>query len=293
MVKFTRVEGVNGISLGKINAVVQDKQGFIWLADQNNASVIRYDGYRMVGYRNDPFNDNSLGPAFPETLFADSTGIIWIGLLGMGLDRLDPVTDSFTHYRHRPGDPRSLSNDTVNAIFIDHKGLFWIGTKNGLNLFDHKTGTFTRFHYDANDPNSLSNDHVRSIYEDRTGTIWIGTGFAWEPDNEGGLNRFYRETGKFQRFKHEPDNPYSLIDNKVRAVYEDSRGNFWVGTRNNVLHRMDRATGRFKRYPYSPGVAGPLSSPLHKTDNKFDHISFITEDAEGALWIGTVYSGIL
>ena len=157
-VKFNLVKGINGI-----NAVAQDPQGFMWFADQNNAELVRYDGYKMVSYRNDPFNDNSLGGDHLETLLADSAGIIWIGFGGMGLDRFDPGTGRFTHYRHRPNDSSSLSNDTVSVVFKDRKGILWVGTNGGLNRFDDKTGTFTQYLHDPKNRNSLSNDLIRSI----------------------------------------------------------------------------------------------------------------------------------
>ena len=55
---------------------------------------------------------------------------------------------------------------------------------------------------------------------------------------DGGLNRFDRTTGKFIRYLHDPVNPNSLASNKVKAMFEDSKGNFWVGTAGNGLHIM-------------------------------------------------------
>jgi len=36
--------------------------------------------------------------AYPETIYADPRGFIWIGFYGMGLDRFDPRTEEFIHY---------------------------------------------------------------------------------------------------------------------------------------------------------------------------------------------------
>ena len=39
------------------------------------------------------------------------------------------------------------------------------------------------------------------VYEDRQGIIWVGTGSVWDGSggetDEGGLNRFDKETGRF------------------------------------------------------------------------------------------------
>ena len=291
-VKFIQVTGTNGVSLGKINSIVQDKYGFIWLSDQSNRCIIRYDGNRMTRYQNDPRNPNSLGGFYPECLFPDSSGNIWIGFYGMGLDKFDPVTRQFTHYRHNKNDPGSLSNDTVNALLVDHLGNTWVGTFGGLDLLNEKTGTFTHYRYKADDPSSLSSNIVRAIYEDRAGEIWVGTGFAFNPlSNEGGLNRFNRSTGKFTRYLHDPANPHSLINNKVRAIFEDSYGNFWVGTAGDGLHTMDRKTGLFTRHGYNPSRQDQLSRT--PTMGDYDHITFITEDTDRTIWIGTLMNGII
>ena len=65
--------------------------------------------------------------------------------LGAGLDRLDPVTGIFTHFRHDAKDPASLGNDTVTVILIDKQGILWIGTYGGLDQFDPKTNKFIHY----------------------------------------------------------------------------------------------------------------------------------------------------
>jgi signal transduction histidine kinase/ligand-binding sensor domain-containing protein len=293
-VKFNLVEGMNGVTVGKITGITQDPQGYMWLADQTQTSITRFDGYRMTSFRNDPSNPNSLGGTYPECILADSSGAIWIGFYGMGLDRFDPVKGTFTHYRHRPEDPTSLSNDSVTAILIDHKGIVWVGNYGGLDRLDPETGKFTHYRYDAQDKTSLSHNRVRSLYEDSFGTLWVGTGVPFDiniPD-EGGLNRFDRQTGTFTRFMHDPKDPNSLINNKVRAIFEDSRGTFWVGTAGDGLHTMDRAKGTFTRHIYDPANPDRLSRPPVRKGSHFDHITFIAEDGAGAIWIGTFQQGV-
>ncbi len=289
-VHIEQISGTNGISLGKINAITQDKQGFMWFSDQTNGSIVRYDGSHMKRYGYDFRNPNSLGGNYPECLYTDDSGIIWIGFYGQGLDRFDPLTDTFTHYSHDPNDLKSLANDYVSAVLVDHLGNVWVGTDNGLDLLDPKTGTFTHFKHQVNDTTSLSFNEVRALYEDRSGILWVGTGLGFASDDDGGLNRFNRTTGTFTRYLHDPDNPKTLINNKVRAIYEDSKGNFWVGTQGDGLHSMDRKTGIFKRHTYDPSHPEKLSRP--PLVNVWDHITFIVEDAEANLWIGTESGGI-
>ena len=289
-VKFIPVTGTNGIILGKINGMTRDKYGFMWFSDQSNRCIIRFDGTHMTRYQNDPRNPNSLGGYYPECLFADSNGYIWIGFYGMGLDKFDPVTKNFTHYRHQNNDPGSLSNDSVTAIVIDHFGNIWIGNYGGVDLLDEKTGKFKHYRNDPNDSTSLSYNLVRAMYEDKAGDLWVGTGFPWDHDNKGGLNRLNRKTGKFTRYLSDPKNPQTLINNKVRAIFEDSYGNFWVGTLGDGLHTLDRKTGLFTRHTYNKSHPEQLSRP--PLVDSTDHITFITEDADKKIWIGSLFNGL-
>ena len=288
--KFNLVSGSSGISLGKINSMIRDLHGVMWFSDQTNNCITRFDGNQMTRYKNDPKNPNSLGGTYPECLFTDSAGIIWIGFYGMGVDRFDPVTNQFTHYRHQPNNSNSLSNDTVTAILKDQLGNLWVGSYGGISMLDQKKGTFTNYSNKKNDSTSLSYNKVRAMYKDHEGTIWVGAGFPWDNNKEGGLNRFNRKTGTFTRYLHDPKNPHSLINNKVRAIFEDSRGTFWIGTTGDGLHTMDRKTGLFKRLTYNPAKPDQLSRPA--LNSAEDHITFITEDAAKHLWIGTLSNGI-
>jgi signal transduction histidine kinase/ligand-binding sensor domain-containing protein len=290
-IKFNLISGSNGISLGKINGMARDIHGVMWFSDQTNRCIVSYDGNRMTRYQNDPRKVNSLGGYYPECMAADSSGIIWVGFYGMGLDRFDPETNIFTHYRSNPNDPESLSNDSVTAVLVDHLGNIWVGSYGGVDLLDPKTGKFKHYKH-TQDPSSLSSRMVRALYEDREGILWVGTGFPWDNDIvDGGLNRFDRKTGTFTQYLNDPENPHSLINNKVRSIFEDSKGTFWIGTKGDGLHTMDRKTGSFERFSYNPSKPDQLARPLLRSYD--DHITFITEDAKQNLWIGTFSNGLI
>ena len=293
---FNRVPQPKGLRPGT-NAGVQDLQGHMWIGTFQSA-LRRYDGYSYTLYYNDPLDPNSLAGNWMESLCADRKGFIWIGTSGHGLDRLDPTTGNFEHFRYNPKDPNSLSNDSVWTIIEDRDGILWIGTQRGLNRYDPNTGKFRRYYHQPNDPYSLSCNQVEKIYEDSQGTLWVGTGRIWTGEGgeteEGGLNRFDKKANKFIRYLHEPLNPRSLINNKVKAIFEDSRGTFWVGTAGDGLHTMDRDQGTFQRHLYDPVHPKNLSRPPQKKirARADDHITFIIEDATGSIWIGTFGNGL-
>ncbi len=291
--KFNLVEGPNGKSLGAVRNMTQDPYGYMWFAAQGAKCIYRYDGIRYRIFRHDDNNPNSLGGVDIGSVYADNTGMIWIGM-GEGLDKYNPATGIFKHYRHIPNDSTSLiSGLDVTPVLKDRQGRIWVGTDNGLDLLDEKTGKFTHFRNEPGNPKSLSSNVVWKIYEDRQGIIWIATGFPWfnQDPGDGGLNRLNAD-GTFTRYMHDPADPNSLVNNKVGTMFEDSRGNFWVGTGGDGLHIMDRKTGRFQRFPYDPKKPDQLSRPPLYPYDQNDKIDFIIEDTMGAIWIGTQYSGL-
>jgi signal transduction histidine kinase/ligand-binding sensor domain-containing protein len=295
-IRFNLVEGINGKPLGKITAITQDPHGYMWFAGQDAQCLYRYDGSRWVIYKRDNLNPNTLGGNSPETVFADDKGLVWIGYGGDGVDQLNPATGIFKHYRHLQNDGGSLCSNTVSVVFGDRQGRLWVGTDNGLDRLDEKTGKFIHYRHEPGNPRSLSSNSVRAIYEDHKGVIWVGTGWPWfriDPD-DGGLNRLEPDGG-FTRYLHDPKNPHSLINNKVRSIFEDSRGVFWVGTSGDGLHTMNRETGFFERHEYDSTKPEQLSRPPRKSDdwhNYNDQVTSIIEDCAGAVWIGSMWSGI-
>jgi ligand-binding sensor domain-containing protein len=290
-------DGSAGDPSGNVLAMTQDKQGYVWFGTSNG--LFRYDGFQYSTYRNQPLNPNSISSNYIECLTTDKEGYIWIGhfLLNGGLDRLDPATGVATHFRHNPNDKYSLGSDSVTAIIQGKDGAIWVGTNVGLDRLDTKTNQFFHYQYHADDPGSLSFNQVRTIYEDKEGTIWVGTGNPFIQENpkfEGGLNKLNKKTGKFTRYLHSEKDPHSLIDNRVCAIFEDSKKNFWVGTAGEGLHKMNRATGTFERLFYDSSHPDKLSRPPVQKALGFvtDVITFITEDIKHRLWIGTIQGGI-
>ena len=257
---FNKVLPPEGKIFSHVSGITQDAQGYMWFATKKG--LFKYDGYQMTSYNHNPDDSNSLSTDALEAICIDASGIIWIATLGEGLERFDPAAGIFTHFRNNPNDPGSLSSDRVPTVFADREGTLWVGTRNGLDRLDARTGKFVHFRNRPDDPASISCNEVRFIYEDKQGGLWIGTGSVYEGEqNEGGLNRMDKKTGKFNRYLHDPKNPQSLINNKVRSIFEDSKGNFWVGTAGDGLHTMDRVRGIFQRHLYDPAHPENPSRP--------------------------------
>ena len=94
-IKFNLVEGNNGEPLGNITGITQDSYGYMWFTGQQAQCLYRYDGNRMISFRHDSLNANSLGRTNLETVYADSAGLIWIGFWDGGMDQFNPATGIF------------------------------------------------------------------------------------------------------------------------------------------------------------------------------------------------------
>lgn len=292
--KFEPFTLPGGNLANSVQSIVQDEVGFVWFGTQNG--LYRFDGEDFKIFQHNPFDSTSIADNYVEWLHLDQCGFLWLAHFGGGVSRFDPVREEAFTYCEDKNDPNSLSSNQVSVITSDSLGNIWIGTTKGLNRLNPETGQIDRFLHDPADPTSLSNNNVRALYVDRRGMLWAGTGFPWESQVNGGLNRFDPSTESFIRYHHDPGNPEGLTNEVIRALYEDSHGRFWVGTHRGGLHLMDRERGTFQRFEpdtlHANALSGPYVEgvPLEKQD--FRQISFIAEDQKGRLWIGALYGGI-
>ncbi|HMG66178.1 MAG TPA: two-component regulator propeller domain-containing protein, partial [Chitinophagaceae bacterium] len=284
------------LTFTNIVGMAQDNKGFIWIAD-NSSGLFKYDGTHIISYKPESNNRNSINTTRLECLYAGKKGNIWIGTFQNGLERFDPETETFTLFQHNNNDLSSICSDSVRALLEEDDGTVWVGSVNGLDRLDIKTGKFTHIGDKSEAGLSLSHDHVRVLYQDKAGTIWVGCGSPFFTEGpkpwQGGLYKLDK-AGKITHYQHNEKDSSSLMDNTVRAIFEDSRGVFWVGTGGDGLHIMDREKGSFQRClndPHNPNK--PSRPPVTNTFTYAeDHITFINEDKQGCIWIGTFSGGI-
>ena len=266
---FTHIGPRQGLSQNAVNAIVQDRFGYLWLGTQEGLN--RWDGYEMKVFQASQQDTGALSHDWIWSLHADPDGVLWIGTDGGGLNRYDPATGRFSHYRHEKGNPHSLSNDRVRVVLRSRQGHFWLGTDGGgLERFHPDTGRFEHFRHDPSVVSSLPGNKVLSLFEDSEGVLWVGT--------DNGLARFDGDGKGFTVFRAAPGDANSLSDNKVRRIYEDREGRFWIGTYNGGLNLMDRSSGSFQRFMHDPGDPGSLGH---------NWVRDILQDHQGTLWIAT------
>ncbi|WDE14462.1 diguanylate cyclase [Thalassomonas haliotis] len=117
-----------------------------------------------------------------------------------------------------------LSYHYVKAIAQDKHGFMWFGMQEGLYRYDGYQ--FKSFHHDAGDKNSLAGDIISGLLVDKNERLWVAT-------RNGGVSLYQENNLNFLNFT-EKGREFSLTDNNVNALMEDSAGNIWVGTEHGL-----------------------------------------------------------
>jgi two-component system sensor histidine kinase ChiS len=320
-IRFNSFNVEDGLSQSTVRAIIQDKQGFLWIGTEDGLN--RYDGYRFKIYRPDPEDPASLSDRFILDLYEDSEGFLWIATRQGGLNKYDPKTDKFSSFRHVPENSMSLSSDYIQTILEDTSGRLWVGTSAGLDSLDKKTGSIDHYRYMPDDTGSISSNNITSLAMDKKGTLWVGTGDA-------GINQFDPVAKAFRHFRNDPKDLTTISADNIRSIqvalngnlwigtpaglsslnpetglserrwitsaqsttrspheimttFVDRSGNLWIGTVEQGLDRFDEGTNRFINYHHIPALPATLSN---------NSVLSIYEDREGILWVGTYGGGI-
>ena len=139
--RFKRLSIDDGLSQSTVETTLQDRTGFMWFGTEDGLN--RYDGYMFKIYKHDPDDSTSISNNNIWCLHEDHEGYIWIGTYSDGLNRYDPVTETFRRFAHHPTDSSGLNSDNIRCIAEDSSGYLWIGTKDkGINCINLKTGRF-------------------------------------------------------------------------------------------------------------------------------------------------------
>ncbi|MCA9742991.1 hypothetical protein KC734_15740, partial [candidate division KSB1 bacterium] len=275
-----------GLEGRAIQDIYEDNTGTIWFATDQGG--YRYDPgrYRFMHLINDPNDANSLSQNRVRAMAEDSSGSLWIGLAGEGLNKYDPKTRLFQH--SFPGLENkgfsvgpSSRNYTILNLHVDHFGVLWIGQWIGLGRYDPQKRKFQRFVHDPDNSSSLSGNNVQSIYEDRTGTLWVGI----YDEESAALNRFDREQERFTRFDLNLENASGLGKGAggVSSISEGRSGRLWFATYGSGICLFDRESETFSRFTHIPGDPNSLSHGW---------IGAVHEDRKGILWAAPWYGGL-
>ena len=267
-----------------VTNIVNSKDGNLWISTYH----FGFDYFDKKTGAFTHYNQSTLPGLVSNGIWSiaeDKSGLLYIGHVNAGLSIFSPTDNKIKNYRNIKGDPESLPGNTVNAIFIDNSDNIWVGTDMGLALFNVNTETFTVFKHNPLNDNSLISSYICSITQLDDGSLWIGT-------ENGGISILNLQQSMFlspQNIQFSNlipgDDRYSLSNQTIRKIFQDSFKNIWIGTYGGGINFISHIKPFFQTWSYSP-IAGIPNSLNNK-------IAWgICADAENRIWIGTDGGGI-
>jgi ligand-binding sensor domain-containing protein len=292
------------------NSLLRDANGFMWIGTQ--AGLVRYDGHRMVVYADGIGGESGLKGMFMKCLAEDRKGNLWVSTQEGGVQRFDPKNNTFEMVlpSSRFGKVATLHHDASGRVWMgtetgdqgllcydphsdsvvrqygaggilpyikqlhsDKQGRLWVGCDAGLALINPELPDDKAIQVFGPlwpGEHRLPSPYVKSIAEGPDGRIWVGS--------DGGVTPFDPLKRVFGAvFQHNPNDPESLINDRVKAIHFDREGLLWVGTDRGVSI-LDTQTG--KCINLEPNPKDP-----HSLINNY--VKSVYSDPYGMMWIGT------
>ena len=293
----------------KIRCMFTDSQQNLWIGSSDQGFAISY--HYKERFNNDNYLRTFLNNKSVVSVSAEKGVILWITTLNNGIYRYDLNQRKITAIDLKALFPESKKKAVrVNQLFVDADNYLWMTATNNeaLKCSFHNNNLQVKGRYEVYLPMSITQDRQR--------TIWIGTASSYvytiEPNaNEARPLHVFStpnssnftfipgllplengnmlvaaflqpmqfvntQTREIQELKLDKDDFNNCIRRSVfipTTLYEDSQGDIWIGTVGNGMLRYSPSDGKIQPVP---GAAC--------TD-----ISGIEEDAQGNLWVSTLY----
>lgn len=260
----------------EFNQIFGNSDPYLWLIPVNRSNVYRFDQEREIFrvFELD-FKDRQNGDVTMSGMVR-ANNEIWIGTESSGIIIIDNegVEKERILLTRNDLQQTGVSYPIISMIHDEPGNRVWIGT--------HAGGVF---YYDLEDkqlvkPESLQSDlsgFLSNIYElhlDERSMLWAGA--------DDGLLVFNTESMEIQNlYTSDPNSNSSLVNNRVRAIYQDDSGLVWVGNEYGGVHRFQRKLG-FINITESPHSQRNLIGTAVRDFTVFD----------GHLWVAVQDEGI-
>ena len=225
--------------------IIETRDGSVWVACRAGGLARFFHGEVT------PITaQQGLPNEYANALFESRDGSLWMSAVGLTRYR----DGKFTTY---PGE-RRVSKFYISAINEDDEGLLLATSETLVLRFrDGKALPFTIGGQTT--PLSQPGNYTFTIYRDPARTLWFGTVL--------GLFKFARGQPPDQARQKQIDFP-------VTSIFDDGRGNLWLGGRVPGLTRFSIRDGRVTRYTKKAGLFD-------------DYPTRVLADDDGNLWIST------
>ena len=160
------------------------------------------------------------------------------------------------------------------SLTSDKKGRLWFTTEHhGLFSYDiTNENKFKKYQNPKSDFSNSKNDMFITLFCDSSGIIWAGT-------DGGGLYSVNPETDKVTIYKHDETNKFSLKNNTITNINEDSNGNIWIVVKKGYISIIPKNDSNISYYNgLENNTPTRVLSTLKSTDN--------------SVWIGTDGKGL-
>lgn len=264
------VTSQNGSKIGgQILEIQEDLSGNLWFASATQGLYrFHLPTNKLHHYFHQADTKGTLASGSVSSLVVDEKGVVWVGILGGGVQQFIPANATFEMFM----DPKEqLKKDQILKL-ADYGPDILIGTKNGgLKKLVKQTGKIESVLAKDGENNPL---FVRAILQTAGTELWIGT--------ELGIYLFDAANGAYKHLKENPQDPYSLSDNAIYTMYKDREGGIWVGSYFGGLNYLPNHLTFFEKYY-------PIANVNSISGNR---VREMVADKEGAIWIGTEDAGL-
>jgi ligand-binding sensor domain-containing protein/two-component sensor histidine kinase len=234
----------NSIEYDKVNQVIEDRDGNIWVATDKGLYFTSYGSgtYSVVNV----LFDESKGEHNIQDILEMPGGELWFASWGQGVLALDSAMNEKYVPVYRTPPPAAWPAPFRGAVKLlwalyrqPSTGDVWMGCNGGvIILYNPQKGT-TRYLW----PPEANKSTIRYITQDKNGLIWIGT--------QGG--RLLKWDGK--KFTTVQD-----IGTIIYKIFIDREGLLWLATEERGLYCINPHSGSIIKHYMSDGSAAGLYS---------------------------------
>ena len=197
----------------EVFSIQEDESGLIWVGTY--AGISMFDpNTNIEHYKKDPFDENSISDNSIHGIYEDKDGLLWVGTNSKGVNVINRKNYNVKHLNKTSKD-YPISDDNINDVVgIDNK--IFIATKNGLNEVDKDLKTINIY----NTEDGICNNNITALFADSKKNVWIGTA--------NGISVLNTNTNEIIDITDILTN-HNIEDQYIKVIYEDSKGNYWVG----------------------------------------------------------------
>gem|GEM_PF-6745129 len=175
IIRFDRFSDAEGLPNNLFTKVIQDKHGVLWMSGVDG--LASYDGYTIRSFRHNHKDSTSISGNRASTIYEDSKGRLWVGVIGADLNVSDRSKSKFLRLK-MPLDEKARLDLRISSITEDSLHRIWIASGAGLFIIrDTADGfviqSFQKVIPEKDITGGLERPSV--LYTDQKGKVWIGT----------------------------------------------------------------------------------------------------------------------